>query len=144
MAKTRVSITPQEYAQRWENGLNGAVSKIQSGIAAVTESPTAKAALAQGKWLAGVQRAANEGRFAAGCNAVTLEDWKRVTTAKVASNLSAGVTAARGKVATVGAQLIQHINAALPTINAMPKVSMQDSINKVAAMMQHMASFRKS
>lgn len=143
MAKQRVNINQQQYADRWESGMNSSVQKMVAGVQAVTESPTQKAAQNSDKWLQGIQRAHANGRYVNGCNRVTVDEWKRVTSAKIQTNLTAGVSAAKPKVVAVAGQLISHINSGLPTVNAMPKVTMQDSVNKVVAWMQHMASFQR-
>jgi len=142
--KTRVSVTPQQWSEGWQSGMRNAVPKIQRGVAAVTESPTAKAAGKKDAWLAGVNRAHMDGSYERGCLSVTLQAWKDLTAAKVATSLPTGVTAAAAKVTNIATQLTAHINQALPTVNAMPKVTLQDSVAKVSAWMTHMAAFRRA
>lgn len=135
-----VTMTPQQLATNWQNGLTGAVQKIKDGIGRVTESPMQKAAAQQDKWVAGIQKAATSGRWANSLNAVDLQTWKTVTAQKVGERLAGGAAAAVPKVQKFAAWLIPQVNAASQTISGMPSQTLQDSINRVAAFMTAMAA----
>lgn len=138
MAKTKVSLTPQQITEQWSTKMKNSVSRIQTGIDNVTESPMAKAAAQKTKMLANLTNAVNNGRWEAGLMSVSLGDWKTVTKAKVASGLAAGVDNAKTKHQKFSTYLANTINAILPQINAAPKMTIEDSINRVRMMVEHM------
>ena len=142
MSKTRVTGTPSDTSSKWQSAMKSSVSRIQSGIDAVQESPMEKAVQAKDKMLAGVTAAVNDGRWEKGLQSVTLSDWKTKTKAKVASGLATGVDAAMPKRQKFDTWLHSTLNAVLPTVAAMPKMSMSDSLARVAAVMEHMHNNR--
>lgn len=144
MAKLRVTATAQQMAERWATRMRGSVQKITDGVNAVNESPMEKAADRADAWYAGITEAFNSGKYQAGLRSVSLADWKSTTVAKIATALPAGVTAAQSKYQRVAGELITHINGGLPTIHAMPKTTLQDSINKAGEWIRYMSTFQKS
>lgn len=134
----QVTISADQYSNNWSGGMAGSISKIQDGISRVTESPMEKAAQNKDRYVAGVMAAANSGKWEAGLRNVDLNTWKTNTRNKVGERLQGGVTAAKGKMAKFGAYLIQTINAGLPAIDAMPKLTIQDSINRSSAWIKYM------
>lgn len=133
MGKSNITITPDQLTTNWKRGMTGNVPKIVEGVNRVSESPMEKAAAAQDKYAAGVQAAVQSGRFAAGLRQVSLSDWKSLTAKKVAERLSSGVEGATAKYNKFGQYLVSTINAGLPQINAMPKLTIEDSIQKMVA-----------
>lgn len=138
MAKSKVSLTSQQITENWSNKMKNSVTRIQTGIDNVTESPMAKAAANKDKWLQGIQMAHANGRWVAGLNGVTLGDWKNVTKAKVASSLSTGVDNAKTKHQKFSNYLVNTLNQILPQVAASPKMTMEDSINRVRMVIEHM------
>jgi hypothetical protein len=137
---SQITMTPAQLATNWQNGLTNAVQKIKDGISRVTDSPMAKAAASQDKWVAGITKAAQSGRWANSLNAVDLNTWKTVTAQKVGERLSGGATAAVPKVTKFATWLIPAVNAASAQVATMPKLTLQDSINRAAAFMTAMAA----
>ena len=135
-----VTMSAQQFADNWRTGLTSSVQKIKDGIGRVTESPMAKAAQNQDKWVAGIQKAAQSGRWANSLNQVDLQTWKTVTAQKVGERLAGGAQAAVPKVQKFAQYLIPAVNAASQQIDGMPKLTLQDSINRVAAFMTAMAA----
>lgn len=138
MAKTKVSLTPQQITDQWSNRMKGSVSRIQTGIDNVTESPMQKAAAQQSKMINNLTQAVNSGRWAAGLNNVTLADWKNITKTKVASSLAAGVDNAKNKHLRFANYLVNTVNGALSAINQMPRMTIDDNIARATAMMRYM------
>jgi len=138
MSKEKVTLSASEISDKWNRRLKGAVSDIQRGIDGVQVSPTEKAANKQEKMLTNLTTAVNNGKWAAGLRKVTLSDWKSKTKEKVASRLASGVDAAMNKRKDFDNYLVQELNTVLPTINSMPDLTLEDSVNRVRAMMTHM------
>jgi hypothetical protein len=140
MAKSGVTISPDQFATNWGTGMTGSVTKIQDGVMRVQDNPMQKAAESVDKYVAGVQRAAASGRFQASLLAVNLQDWKNTTKQKVGERLAGGVTAAKPKMVKFGQYLIPTVNTLMQTVNQMPTMTLEDSINKMAAWARGMAA----
>lgn len=100
--------SPQEVAKRWAQRMAAEVGKWEKGVQGVTEPPTHKAAAAVADYVAGVQRAANSGKFEASLRAVSGEEWKRRTVAK-RDRVASGAAEAQPRMA-------QYLTEALPVI----------------------------
>jgi len=131
-------VTAEQMAQKWSTNIQNNIPAIVAGVQAVTESPTMKAAAAVSKWQAGIQRAIANNSFVNGCNRVTLNDWKTITTAKIQSNLSSGVTATLAKTTARFRSLLAYIDQGLSTIESMPKNTAADSKARMTAWFDHM------
>ncbi|MDD5360454.1 MAG: hypothetical protein PHI02_09335 [Sulfurovaceae bacterium] len=140
MSKDKVSLTAGQISDKWNRRMKGAVSDIQAGIDSVTESPTAKAAQKADKMLQNMTKAVQSGKWANSLNAVTLQDWKQKTKDKVAQRLASGVDGSMAKRQKFDAYLVNTVNSALQTIKGMPDMTLEDSVNRVRAMMTHMAN----
>lgn len=142
MGKTRVTLTPAQISEKWRNNTSGATQAYANGVKAVTESPMEKAAANGQKALAGYTNAINSGKWAKTLRDVTLAAWQAVTADKGAARLSSGVQAAMPKRQKFDVALVNHLNSILPQINSMNVVTIEDSINKAAAMIRAMAGFQ--
>lgn len=138
MSKERVGLTADRISDKWGRRLKNAVPDIQAGIDTVTEAPTEKAADKQDKMRANLIKAIDEGRWAAGLRKVSLTDWKNKTKAKVGQRLAQGVDEAMPKRKAFDTYLVSTLNEVLPVINAMPDLTLDDSVNRVRALMEHM------
>lgn len=139
MSKTRVGLSANQISDKWGRKMKSSISDIQTGIDGVTESPTEKAAAKKDKMIQNLNAAINNGRWENGLRNVTLADWKSKTKTKVAERMSSGVDAGMGKRQKFDAHNVATLNAILPEINSMPDMTLQDSINRVAVLMKHMA-----
>ena len=140
MSKAKVGIDAGKISEKWGRRMSGAVTDIQNGIAAVTTSPMEEAIKKQDKMLNGIQNAITSGRWAAGLRGVSLAEWKDKTSKLTAARLASGVQEAMPKRQKFDQYLVQTLNAGLPAIAAMPDLTLEDSVNRVRAMMTHMAN----
>jgi hypothetical protein len=138
MSKDKVTLTGAQIADKWNRRMKGAITDIQTGIDAVTVSPTEQAAQKKDKMLQNVTAAVNNGRWEAGLRKVTLNDWKTKTKDKVAQRLSSGVDGSMDKRRAFDNYLVNSLNQVLPTIKTMPDLTIEDSVNRVRALMEHM------
>lgn len=134
-----VKLTPAEISAKWEKRAIAAVPDAIDGVNRVTDSPMDKAAAAQDKMLAGVTAAVQSGKWANSLKAVPLDQWKKVTAEKMTQRMAGGITAAAPKRKKFDEYLVQTLNDILPTINAMPTMTLEDSINKMTAQVRAMA-----
>ena len=138
MAKS-VKLTPEEISEKWGRRTKAAITDIQKGIERVTESPATKAVSKIAKMKANINKSLDDGTWSKRLGAVTLEDWKTKTSAKVGERLSGGVDGAMSKRAKFDTWLASTLNEVLPKIDAMPDMTLEDSVNRVRALMEHMS-----
>lgn len=133
----------QAIAQLWASRAQSAGDRMKAGIQAVTENPAEKAAAAAPQWLAGVQRAAADGSFQRGLQAVTLSDWKAAMTNKGVPNMQTGVREAVPKMTRFLTDFLPFAAQVSDQIAAMPKGSKEDSRARMNAAFDAMSSYRK-
>lgn len=138
-----VRVTPAEYAEKHAARLKASIPDIRRGVERVTESPTEKAAQRSDKYLAGVQQAVADGRWQAGLRAVSLAEWKSKTLDKGLIRIATGIDAAKGKVTAFAAELLPFEDALLATVDAMPDMTLEDSIARSSAWIRGMSAFRR-
>lgn len=138
MSKRKVSLTPDKISEKWNRRLKGAVADIQSGIDNVTESPAEKAIAKKEKFQTRLNESINNGTWEAGLSKVSLPDWKATTKKKVGERLASGVDGAMNKRKAFDTWLAGRLNAVLPKIDEMPDLTLEDSVARVRAMMEHM------
>jgi len=134
---------PMQVAEKWARNLSGSTQAIQDGVAAVTESPTAKAADRADAYMAGVQRSVADGRYQAGLRRVSLDDWKDAMLNKGVQRIAGGATAAVPKMQDFMTQFLPHVAAGQRALANMPRGDLQQNINRMVAMVQHNARFRR-
>jgi len=136
----QVKMPASEISAKWGRNTKAAIPDAIAGVNRVTDSPTEAAAAKEDKMLAGVTRAVQSGKWAAGLRKVSLQDWKTKTAEKMQQRMAGGVDAAKGKRESFDNYLVETINAVLPQIQAMPDLTLEDSVGRVRAMMEHMAN----
>ena len=142
MSKTKVGLSPDKISDKWNRRLKGAVSDIQAGIDAVTESPAEKAIQKKEKFRTRLMESIDNGTWEAGLSKVSLPAWKETTKKKVGERLASGVDAAMPKRKQFDQWLSGRLNAILPKIAEMPDLTLEDSVNRVRTMMEHMKAER--
>lgn len=131
-------------AQKWSNRMASAGEAMKQGVQGVTIAPTQQAAAAKDRWMAGLQRAASEGRYEAGLNSVTLQDWQRAMTEKGVTNMQTGARTATPKVQKFLTEFLPFAAQVSEEVAAMPKGTIEDSVNRSAAAIRKLASFRRT
>lgn len=138
MSKTKVTLSPSQISDKWNRRMKNSISDIQAGIDSVSESPMEKAAEKSEKMLQNLTNAVQSGKWANGLRKVSLAEWKQKSKEKVAQRLASGVDNAMSKRREFDQYLVNTLNAKLSEINDMPDMTLEDSVNRVRAMMQHM------
>ncbi len=136
---TKVKLNPAEISEKWARRTKASVSDIQAGIDRVNESPGAKAIAKQDKLKQNLLKSIDDGTWAKRLGEVSLEDWKSKTRSKVAERLSGGVDGAAAKRQRFDTHLVNTLNEVLPRISAMPDMTLEDSVNRVRTLMEHMS-----
>lgn len=140
MAKEKVTLTPDKISDKWNRRMKTAIPDIQAGIDSVTDSPMEKAVAKQDKMKSKLIESIDNGTWANRMRKVSLSDWKSKTKAKVGERMSGGVDAAMPKRKAFDTWLVGRLNGVMPKIKAMPDMTMEDSVNRVRALMDHMSS----
>ena len=133
--------TPAEAAAAWRSGMSASVSKIQTRIDRVQKSPGVSAVENRAGWVAAMTNPQTHDKWARKTAAVDLSTWKTVTKAKVASNLSAGATAAEPKLTSRYTDMFPYMQSLEDRIKGMPKITLSDSIARATAWMTGMAEY---
>ena len=138
-----MATTPASAAAKWSSRLQGSTSEIRAGVEAVTESPMDKAADAVDKYAEGVRRAVEIGKFVNRLRATPLSVWKSNTLEKGINRIAAGAQAAEGKMESFFTQLLPFQEGLSRTVDAMPDVTLEDSIQRMTAWTRGMSEFRR-
>lgn len=136
--------TPQQVAEKWQRNLSASGQDIQNGVNEVRINPAQQAVAQQAKMRANVLAAIDSGKWADGLNRVTLDSWKRAMLQKGLPRITAGATEAQPKVQAFMTQLLPYQATLSAQVEAMPDLTLQDSINRMVAWVNGMAQFRRT
>lgn len=131
-------VTPAQYAEKWSRRLRGATEDIRNGVNRVTIAPGEQAAESQDALLANFAEAVNSGLWASRVRAVSLQDWKAATIGKGIPRIAQGVEAATPKMERMAAVLLPAVDAAAEAARAIPKVTLEDSIQRMTVFVREM------
>jgi len=137
-------LTPKEFQEKHNRRLKAAVPDMQAGVERVTESPTAKAAAKADKMKANIVKSIDDGKWQAGLKRVSLEEWKTKMINKGVNRVAVGIDEAADKVEAFAADLLPHIDRGVDSVNKLPDVTLEDSINRMTTFVRHMAKFKRS
>jgi len=131
-------VTPQEYAEKWARRLRGATEDIRRGVERVDTAPGELAAANQDALVQNFVESVNSGLWASRVRGVSLADWKAATIEKGIARIGQGVEAAQPKMARIAAELLPAVDAAAAAANALPKVTLEDSIQRMTTFVREM------
>lgn len=136
-------VTAEEYQEKHARRLKASVEDIRRGIERVTTNPCELAAAKSDKMLSKLSEAVQSGKWARNLKKVSLEDWKDKMTNKGVPRISGGIDGAKEKVIAFAKDLLPHVDTGVAKVNALPDLTIDDSINRAAAFIRHMADFKK-
>lgn len=135
-------LTPQEVAAKWKQRTSAASPDYVKGVRAVTENPAAKAAAAKDKWLASIQEAAANDRFAKGLGRVTLQDWQKAAAEKGGQRITAGVAGAESRMNTFLSGFLPALENITQQTRSMSSLTLADRIARMVAQAQSAATLK--
>jgi len=138
-----VKITPQEYADKHARRLKASTDDIRLGVSRVTESPTEKAAEKSEKMLANLSEAVRSGKWSRGLRRVSLDEWKKKTLEKGIGRIAQGIDSVREQQVDFATQLFDFENSLLSKVDAMPDLTLEDSISRATEWIRGMAKFER-
>jgi len=136
-------VTAEEYQEKHARRLKGAISDITRGVERVTTNPCELAAAKSDKMLAKLSEAVQSGKWAANLKKVSLDDWKTKMVNKGIPRISGGIDGAKDKVVAFAKDLLPHVDAGVAKTKKLPDLTIDDSINRAATFIRHMAEFKK-
>lgn len=132
-------VTPQQASDKWVQRMQSANQQITDGVNAVTTAPGMRAAAQADYWLARVT--ASKAKFQANVGAVTLQQWQADMITKGVPRVASGAVANQPKVTAFMTKFLPYLDQGVAKVKAMPKNSLQDSIARATAMIQHNAAY---
>ena len=131
-------VSPTEYAEKWARRLRGATEDIRRGVERVDVAPGELAAQNQDALIQNFVESVNSGLWASRVRGVSLADWKQATIEKGIARIGQGVESAQPKMARIAAELLPVVDAAAAAARALPKVTLEDSIQRMTTFVRHM------
>lgn len=131
-------------ANKWAQAMQSAGPAYQAGIDRVTESPMAKAAQNAAGYLQGVQDAVNSGKWQAGLNRSSLQDWKNAAKTNGSQRLGSGATLAKPKVQAFLQQFLPVLANNVAQVQSMPNATFEQRKQRAIAMMDLNHQFKRS
>ena len=135
-------LNPVEFAEKWGRRLKASTPDITKGIDRVTEAPGVKAAAQVEKLKQNFNKKVDDGTWARNVQ-VPLSEWKDKFKNVGVGRISGGVDKAKSKMEKFGAKLIPHVEAGQSKIDAMPKLTPEDSDARMISWSKHMRTFKK-
>lgn len=135
------TMTADQIAQKWAANLGAATTQIRQGVQAVTQSPTAAAAAAVQLWQQKMALPATAQKFVKGLNRTSLQDWQNAMINKGLSRISTGAQAAIPKFTKFLNAFLPFENNIAQQVRQMPKVTIDDAVNRAAAQIRGNATF---
>lgn len=135
-------VTPVEFAEKWKRRMSQSTEDIRRGIDRVSEAPGVKAAAAADRMVQNLTESVTSGRWGRKVSEVSLADWKNAAKEKGLARVATGAAQAEAKMARIAAELLPAVDAAAAEANALPKGTIDDSINRAATFMRRMREFK--
>lgn len=135
-------LTAQEFQEKHNRRMKGAIEDMRLGITRVSASPTAAAAAKQEKMLARLTAKVQDGTWANRLKAVTLESWKADTLEKGLPRVAGGIDRAADKVTAFAGKLLPFEDSLAASVAKLPDVTLEDSINRMTTWVRGMSKFK--
>ena len=136
------TLNAQAVAAKWASRMGSAGEAVKAGVNAVTVNPAEQAAMAKDRWLAGIQRAAQQGSFEQGLSKVTLQSWQSKMINKGIPNMLTGAREGQADVAKVMGVLLPACAEMSAKVKYMPKGTLSDSIARATTAITMMAALK--
>jgi hypothetical protein len=124
---------------KWLANLSNSTTEITAGVNAVTTAPGQLAAAKVQTWLARIQASAQ--KWQTNVSAVTLQEWQQAMINVGIPRIASGAQAKQGKYLAFANKFFPYLESGVATVRAMPKVTLQDGIQRAVAMIQYNAKF---
>ena len=134
-----VRSDPTAARERWVSGMQGATQAMTRGVNGTTVAPGQKAAAAADKWL---QRTTNaRDKYARRVGSVTLEQWQQAMLKYGIGRVGQGASQKAPKFEAFMVDFLPFLKTGVAKIDAMPKVTLGDSVARAVAMIEYNAGY---
>lgn len=137
-------MTATEVAAKHKKNAGAAVKDYKDGIMRVKVAPGEKAAASKDKMRANLLKKIDDGTWEKRVAGVTLPQWQAATAGKGAERYTGGINAGEKKMRDFMEEFLPHLERGVTAVEQMDNLTLEDSINRVAAMIRHNASFKRS
>lgn len=137
-----VRSDPQAATAKWVRNISSATADITRGVQAVTTAPGQAAAAQAQKWINNLQAA--QAKWKARVASVSLTDWQNAMLNVGVPRIAQGANAKQGKFTSFMQDFLPYLQSGVATIDKMPNVTLEDSINRATAMIRHNAKFSRN
>lgn len=138
-----MAYDPKRVAEKQVRRAQGATDDYRKGVENVSEAPTQKAKRKKDKYRNGVVAALDSGKWEAGLDSVTLEDWKKATAGKGADRYASGVEASAGKIEEFHREFGAFMEGHQARINQLPDATPEQRIQKMVENAKGIAKFQR-
>lgn len=132
-------LDPNSGTAKWVNNLSNATSSITDGVNKVSEAPGVAAARQAQTWLLRIQQSVQ--KWQNNVSAVSLAQWKEAMINIGIPRIAEGAQKKQGKYLAFAQKFYPWVEQGQAQVKAMPKVTLQDGINRAVAMIKHNASY---
>lgn len=133
--------TPEQATQKWVQRIGVAGDAMKQGVMSVTVAPGAQAAKQKAAWLAKLQ--ASQDKWASRVASVSLADWQNSMVNIGIPRVASGAQQKQGKYTAFAQEFFPFLDQVTASTRAMPKVTLQDSINRVTNQITKTAQFKR-
>lgn len=137
-----VRATPASATQKWVTNIGQSTARITAGVQAVSVAPGQKAAAQSAKWLQKVT--ASQDKWRTRVASVSLTDWQNAMINVGIPRVAQGAQAKQQKMQDFMTSFLPYLQAGVARIDAMPSVTLEDSINRATAMIRYNAAYKRS
>lgn len=134
--------SPDEVVKKWSRNLQNSKESIKAGVQAVQVSPTAKAAMKADKYVAGVERAVESGKYQKALQEVTLGDWQQAMIGKGLDRIAQGVKSAEPAYAQFMSQWLPFVEGVSAAIDQMPNDTEDQRDQRMLENVRRLRQFR--
>lgn len=130
-------------AEKWVSRMSSSTEEYRKGIQRVQENPMAKAAQNVDAYRQGIMDAINDGRYVAGLQRVTLQQWKDAASKTGAERLASGATAGKPKMMAFLQSFLPFLANAQAQVKAMPNATFEQRKARMNAMADLVHQFKR-
>jgi hypothetical protein len=134
-----VRADASQATTKWLQNIGTATERMKQGALNVQTAPGAKAAAAADKWLQRVQM--SKDKYKNNVGRISLQQWQDAYITVGIPRVSQGAQAKQSKYQQAMADFLPYLSQGVAKIDAMPKVTLADSIARATAMIQHNANY---
>lgn len=130
-----VRVSPADGTQRWVSGLQGATTRITTGVDSVTTAPGVKAAAQKAKWIAKLASPAVQNKWEANVKAVDLATWQQLMKNVGIPRIAQGAQEKQSKYEAFATKFYPFLANVVRQIDNLPNQTFADSVNRVTQYM---------